>query len=374
MNITFCGERGLVNSIILDMGSDLEKHKNFLSAIKFNDEKKLSWISNIEKIPHYIIEPSLAQFGNPDLIVVAEEKDGTRHVIFIEAKLCAYDDASEDIIINEQLPNTYKNASKVNIQLAFKYRFAETYTFNFTSHYIEEDKTSEIKYKDKLRSLKDSSAISLCRQYFIRCKDFMFVGLTNDKSDVSPYNNPSFLPAIGKAEWQKNREKFGILSYQMLEDADVVNKNSGYYKSAVVRLLALPADIGSSCCDKHISTINMDKWTAEQQTALGQLYEKLKQEISGGEVIKLEGSYSIKVDNRTIVKFYADGKKIYIALRNDNLPVQFKNCTKVKIGVGQNPKSFALIYEGSENIGDDIIQVVKEFVEMNLTNNLFMDY
>ena len=36
MSMTFYGERGLVNSIILDMGTDIEKQKKFLKTIKFS--------------------------------------------------------------------------------------------------------------------------------------------------------------------------------------------------------------------------------------------------------------------------------------------------------------------------------------------------
>jgi len=87
MNITFYGERGLVNSIILDMGSDLSKQKQFLRSIKFEDNSNRNWIDKVTDF-HYIVEPSFAQFGNPDLIIVAECVCQSKSLAFGLEKLC----------------------------------------------------------------------------------------------------------------------------------------------------------------------------------------------------------------------------------------------------------------------------------------------
>ena len=64
---TYYGERGIVNGIILDIKDDLEKQKKFLKAIKLADKSSLDWIDDAAQF-HWFIEPSLSQFGNPDII------------------------------------------------------------------------------------------------------------------------------------------------------------------------------------------------------------------------------------------------------------------------------------------------------------------
>jgi len=369
MNITFCGERGLINSIILDMGDDLEKHKKFLSSVKFAQGEKLAWISDMDKPPKYIIEPSFAMFGDPDLIIIAKEKNETRHVIFLEAKLCAYNDASEELQKNSQLPNHYKgNASKLNIQLAFKYRFAQAFmNGNSTDVISEVESFSSVQYNDSPRYLKKKCVIDLCRQHFSGVKDFYFVALTNDNANVDPYKTDDYLPAIGIMEWNNNKKSFGLLSYQMLEQAGVINRNSGFYAQAASSLLGLPADTGvSENGDKTIRTIPKVRWLPDQKSAIEQIINQLKIVIPDAEIASMEGSYSIKVNERTIVKIYADESEVFIALRNDNLPTNYQNAKKVRIGVGDRARSFAIVYEGSQDGLDDLIPIIREFVEKHM--------
>lgn len=87
INILFYGERGIVNGIILDIKDSIEAQKAFLRAIKFADGNRPNWIENLSTMD-FIVEPSLSEFGNPDLIIIASETDKTQHVIFLEAKVC----------------------------------------------------------------------------------------------------------------------------------------------------------------------------------------------------------------------------------------------------------------------------------------------
>ncbi len=369
MDIVFYGERGLVNSIIADMGTDLEKHKKFLKAIKLTDGGKLNWTAEITNIPQYIIEPSFAEFGDPDLIVVATA-DGKRHVIFIEAKLSAYNDAASALsdVNNRLLDNYDGKASKVNVQLAFKYRFVQAYEKMIGNLEVVEDKLTAEKYNDKPRRLKKEKVVELCKRYFGNAEDFYFVALTNDNADIKPYQNKSYLPPIGtKWEGKDAKSKFGILSYEMLEKAGVVEKNCGYYKNPRLTMLGSPADTGISSKDERIYTLSMKYWTPKQRDDLEQFKNEIELQTTV-EIEKYEGSYSIKVEGITVVKFFVSSKKdekdkVYLVFRNDNLPEKFTKDPKIQkvlIGTADNVKSFAVIYKGTSK---GILEWVDETVK-----------
>lgn len=365
MHITFYGERGLVNSIILDMGSDLNKQKQFLRSIKFEDNSNRNWIDKVTDF-HYIVEPSFAQFGNPDLIIVTEEENGKRHVIFIEAKVCAYNDASEKLS-SSLLPNSYQGvASKLNIQLALKYRFARNYASGQKSDgFVESDSEAQDKYNDNKRALKNANVINLCKKQFGDQPEFLFIALTNDNKDIIPFTDPAFLPAIGINNWNSDKEKFGIVSYEMLETNGVVNKKAGYYAQASNGLLYLPANAGAKSGDRRIKTTNMSDWDKNLYAELESFYTELKNALVTGKVEKLDGSYSIKAgDGRTLVKLYVEKEYIQIAFRNDNVPDYLATGKdRINVGIGSFARSFVLVYSQIDQITDEMNKSIIGFVE-----------
>lgn len=371
MTTTFYGERGLVNSIILDMGTDIEKQKQFLKTIKFTDDYQPTWIADIVKID-YIVEPSFSQFGNPNLIIIAEEKFMERHVIFIEAKVCSYDDASEKLNV-KLMPNSYKGVdSKLNIQLALMYRFSKAYHHIEENGFLEDVNTAAKLYHDEPRSLKKPSVIKLCREKFGFNPEFLYVALTNDPADIKPFKNKNFLPAIGVNAWRSEKKSFGLISYAMLEENKIIDKENGYYTIAKKDFLHLPADIGTSSKDPTVKTIVMDQWDPVLRLNLEEFILSLSDKLTTGKVIIFNGSYSVKAeDGRTLVKLFVDKEKIYIALRNDNIPEHFEQEPKIKIGIGSNAKSFVLIYSGTDDLTDrhhnilrnDLIRIIIDFVE-----------
>lgn len=371
MTIKFYGERGLVNSIILDMGTDLERQKKFLETIKFTDDYQPTWISDTVKID-FIIKPSFSQFGNPDLIIIAEEKFMERHIIFLEAKICAYDDASEKLNI-KLIPNSYKGVdTKLNVQLALLYRFSKAYHHIEEDGFLEDVNTAAKIYHDDPRALKKPSVVKLCREYFGFNPEFLFVALTNDPPDIKPFKNKKFLPAIGVNGWRSEKKSFGLISYAMLEENNIIDKKKGYYPIAKKNFLHLPADFGTTPKDPVIKTIVMDQWDPILKLNLEEFILSLADKLTTGKIIIFNGSYSVKADDgRTLVKLFADKDKTYIALRNDNIPEHFETKPKIKIGVGPNAKSFVLIYSGTDDLTDrhqnilrdDLTRIIIDFVE-----------
>jgi hypothetical protein len=137
-------------------------------------------------------------------------------------------------------------------------------------------------------------------------------------------------------------------------------------------MLHLPAETGASNDDPTIRTIVLDQWRPDLKLNLEEFIVSLGDRLTCGKIITFNGSYSIKADDgRTLVKLFADKEKIYITLRNDNIPEALNTKPRIKIGVGLNAKSFVLIYSGTEDLtGDlhnklamDLIEIIIDFVE-----------
>ena len=65
--VVFYGERGILNTIILDTQGDIGKQKQFLRSIVLADKSKLDWVDDVRMIK-YFVEPCFDQFGNPDML------------------------------------------------------------------------------------------------------------------------------------------------------------------------------------------------------------------------------------------------------------------------------------------------------------------
>lgn len=361
-DILFYGERGLVNGIILDIKDDVGKQKSFLKAIRFADGSELNWIGDIAGMD-FIVEPSFSEFGNPDLIIIAHETNKKRHVIFIEAKVCCYDDAAIKI------PVSYKNnASKINIQLALKFRFAEVFTKANNLKSIEETAEDGAAYQDTPRRLKNRGIIKLCNNHFSDAVDFFFVALTNDLHTTEPYDNPEYYPPIGN--WVNHCGRFGLVSYDMLEKANVVKRNGGYYGRAAKAFLGLPADIGDTVSAPVIKTINRSNWSAEQKETAVKLVNALNT-ATECPYAEQNGSYSFLVNGITILKVFTQkDNSIVLALRNDGLPEDYSDHLTFgmyRIGVGKNGRSFACAkFDAGSNQWDHLAAYAAGYIEKRM--------
>jgi len=125
MDIQFYGERGIVNGILLDIGNDKEKLNNFFQAIKLFGTKELPWENGVDSCK-WMVEPSFAQFGDPDLIAVIES-GGETYAFFIEAKLKDYVSSCMSLQREDGIDNLKGQSSKLNVQLSFRYRFVQAF-------------------------------------------------------------------------------------------------------------------------------------------------------------------------------------------------------------------------------------------------------
>ena len=116
--IMFYGEKGILNSIILDIQGDIAKQKQFLRSIILADKSKLNWVDNVYTVK-YFMGPYLDQFGSPDMIMEAITINDDKYVLFVNAKLTPYHESAlsmEQIENknNDYLPRTYRNNCKKN--------------------------------------------------------------------------------------------------------------------------------------------------------------------------------------------------------------------------------------------------------------------
>ena len=87
------GERGIVNSIVTHVASQQNPGKTagkLLDAVQWADSGKPVWMSQITDV-NLIVEVGLADFGNPDLMIVCRTKGDDRpYCVFVEAKAICY--------------------------------------------------------------------------------------------------------------------------------------------------------------------------------------------------------------------------------------------------------------------------------------------
>lgn len=293
--VVFYGEKGILNSIILDTQGDIAKQKQFLRSIVLADKSKLDWVDDV-CLFRYFVEPCFDQFGSPDMIVEAKTKDNDKYILFIEADLNSYEYSALKMeplgdMNNEYLPKSYKNnCNKINVQLAILYRFIQAYN-NLSDcenliTTISEKNDAKSTYNDDIgRKLENRIILDYWYENFRDAKGYYFIALTNDSkevledkylnSDLFPYNNNNIMPPIGSEQWDKDKNKFGITTYETLINKKVISKNAGYYKDTSELMLINPPTISAYKKEKEsntLITINMEKWSENQHI----LYNLLK--------------------------------------------------------------------------------------------------
>ena len=384
-NIVFYGERGVVNSIILDIGGDLNKEKKFLNTIVLADKNKLSWIDDVICMK-YFVEPCFSEFGDPDLIIKAITNKNENYVLFIEAKLGAYIGSAVELINSTggYFPKGYKNnSSKINIQLAYRYRFIMASKACNNESIIEEMDDVNLTYEDETkRKLKHRRVINLWNNNLNDAKKYYFIAMTNDYIEVIenefPYDNNKIIPPIGNANWQKDKNCFGITTYEMLEQSQIIDRNFGYYCDASGLMLFTPS---SSSKDKdgkdyeELKSINMDKWS-DNQKKLGKQLKDLIESTSEIEMKEYNGSFSLSIDNVTILKIMAceNSDQLYLCIRDDNVPTNdstYTSCKKYRIGVGIKRVFICYLVENLQNIDEGFIKFVEDFIEIKNSNDLY---
>lgn len=249
--LVFYGERGILNSVILDMQGDISKQKQFLRSIVLADKSRLEWIDDICTVK-YFVEPYFDDFGRPDLIIEVTTLNDEKYILFVDVKIDTYKNMALKMDQlenknNEYLPASYnENCEKINVKLAILYRFIQAcrynlYEDNFTNNIISETGDISTSYNDnKVRKLENWMMIDYWNENYKNAKEYYFVVLTNDtkeimeprnlNSELFPFNNKSIMPPIGEENWQVDKNKFGLITYDTLIEKKVISKECGCFK------------------------------------------------------------------------------------------------------------------------------------------------
>ena len=376
-NILFYGERGIVNSIILDIAGDLNKEKKFLESIILADKSKLNWVDNVVNVK-YFVEADLSEFGSPDLIIKATTSKNENYVLFMEAKLGSYEGSALSLnnINDEKLPNSYNgNSSKINIQLAYKYRFirASKKYNNEKSIFIEESDDTSIYNDDTKRRLKKRKVIDLWNENLKDASQYYFIALTNDLIDMvnknTPYDENDIIPPIGDNNWSKHKKYFGITTYKALIDNQIISKEFGYSCDAIKLMLFIPSSSSKSTYGKgypELKSFNINKWN-ENQKKTAELWKEWIRNISEIEMKKQDGSYSLIINNITVLKLMAsNNNKIYLCIKDDNAPPYNGSYTKdekYRIGSGIKRLFICYLVESPNNMDKEFLDFVEKFID-----------
>lgn len=242
MSIIWYGERGVVNALVLSLLSDgvvsAERCAQLLAAIRWAHPADRDWIGSIERVTA-IVEVGLADFGNPDLILVATCRDGSRRAVFIEAKVVPY--------LGSALPNVGGMAqakgfnSAINGQLSLRYRFAHglaTWTER-SAQIVEPTRLYEAYRQPRGEGLEDTQprprhllkagVLDLLRKAGLAelpVEHAFLVALTWDHGPF--FEDPEvlredLLPLIlgldGKSAWDQVRARMGWLGFEAIRKA-----------------------------------------------------------------------------------------------------------------------------------------------------------
>ncbi|HHU01942.1 MAG TPA: hypothetical protein GXZ91_02250 [Christensenellaceae bacterium] len=212
MDIQFYGERGIINGILLDIYRDKNKDKklnNFFGTIKLFDGKEVPWKDGITNCK-WMVEPSFAHFGNPDLIAVFES-GRKKYAVFIEAKLKDYVSSCLSFEREDGVDNLKGQSSKLNVQLSFRYRFVQAFKK------AQKESSQAIiepchKHPDgRRRKLQKESVVESVVDFLEGVDEYYFIALTNDSSSETVIEEMSsnFFPPLNDFD----KQYFGILTY-----------------------------------------------------------------------------------------------------------------------------------------------------------------
>ena len=310
VNIHFYGERGIINGIILDIQNSKERTNKFFNSIRLLGAEPLPWADGVQNC-QWIVEPSFAQFGNPDCIAIFESA-GKKYALFFEAKLKDYKSSCFSYGADTPKESFIGQSSKLNVQLSFRYRFVKALksrekSGNAFPEIIEEGND----YPDGFRrKLNKPTVINFVDVFLgkVAIDNFYYIALTNDKLEKdTPFElDPDLLPPLikkGKKHLDTNWKLFGLLTYRDLIAAGVIDRESGYFGTARSMMNLEPDIIPSKTAPQSAATaINgtkLDQWGdrktwAEQLT----LDKRLR-------FVELTGSYSAKANGEVVMKLMA---------------------------------------------------------------------
>jgi hypothetical protein len=329
-NIFFYGERGIVNGLVLDLKDDLSKLKKVLNSIEWCSVQEKSWINDIENAI-YLIEPGFSKFGQPDLVIICEAKDGLKSWFFIEVKAIPYHASA---ISNKKGMNQKAFNSSINGQISLNYRLALALERYSGESLVRESKAIFEQYKEKIfdynNGPRKAGKPELLKRIIapfmskLKLKNTFFISVTRD-FQPNPMKNcpeehlPLLLDEKGINRWDEIASQIGFLSLKFLDLS--VLRLDGYFREGCRTHIGNwednpePKDFGNT---PVLRSKNWNEFPANWVLATDEIGNCIKKNLNrAAETIRYPGSYSFKINNKTI------GKLVLKNPQNPSLMVGF---------------------------------------------------
>lgn len=215
MRIVGYSERGAMNALFYGMALDCKNGndamKEFLKMASFNEEE-------INKFADFnlFMEFSLSEFGDPDLVIVAKDKNGKGTVFFVEAKVSngnKYKLLDQKAKHNEYIeeskdPLKKYDASNLFFQLRLKHIFFETKGGEYEYSYDNKIRNKKGKFEDSndnLRGIgKNQIVIKFKEEIFnkYKCEKAYYIAIIPQHPEIMPKFRELFKFDIHFVTWE----------------------------------------------------------------------------------------------------------------------------------------------------------------------------
>jgi hypothetical protein len=331
VDIRWYGERGILNALVTNVQrsrAPVDAVRRLLRAVHWAMPRDRGWIDTFTRAT-LIVEIGLADFGNPDLMIVCDGPDGVR-CVFVEGKVVMY--------VASMLPNHEGMRfpgfnSSINGQLSLKFRFARALSgASPESLDVAETERQLGAYKEKLgdprvlprRLAKPTIVKDIFRPLRLlglperHCE---YVALTWDTPARAFVADPVVkqrdgLPMLladdGQDMWTEVAPRVGWLGYGEVEHVLHLVEDEEY-QTAFLTMNKSPIPTSQ---DYERALANLGQTPAEAVP----LMDRLAALFEGCEVVKYIGSYSIKEGGQTIGKLIPRGDGVFVGIRESGRP------------------------------------------------------
>lgn len=340
-NVFWYGERGIINAVVAHVntsGDFVGSIRNLLTATCWGNGNRPSWIEDFSDA-HVIVEVGLADFGDPDLLIICRTGSGMIYLVFLEAKAQSYTESMQTtarLRVAEWGMEQEGFNSSINGQLTLKYRFANALSlWDGRAASISESPTMFRAYQTRLndspskapgRSLAKPSILNgifgrlgLAGLPEANCH---YIALTWDcqskaflnSPDISSDYLPVFLGDADEERFSTMLDRVGWIGYKQLEDALGLS-NATEYKAAFTTMLDSPEPPLSFYSEKR-----QGRWKSFPSEII-KLGEDLAIALGTVRVQRRAGSYSMKDENnQTVGKIVPNRDSVFMGVREAYTP------------------------------------------------------
>jgi len=328
------GERGIVNTIITHLtrnGDATDGIKMFLSAVLWADGRVPVWVETTQSVT-LIVEVGLADFGDPDLLIVCRTPSATK-LVFVEAKVVSYIDSMQSTVPSAGarwgMTQIGFNSS-INGQLSLKYRFARALSrWDGNAPAIAESSAVFNAYKSRLndsdvkapgRTIAKPSILNRIfkplRLSGIGEENCCYIALTWDTESNAFFSSgevpsdclPVFLNESGVDVFQTAMSRVGWIGYKRLSDELGLLNSSEYVTALSTMLDALEPTTA------YYAELRRGRWSTFPQHIVD-LASEIANDFAG-RAQRWEGSYSLLDENKqTIAKIIPNQSSVFVGIR-----------------------------------------------------------